>query len=182
MDSDNQLMKKVKEGDREAYEALVLKYRESAIRFANSFLSNLHTAEDVTQEVFVNIYLMRDSYKLKYPFKNFLFTSIRNQAIDYLRKHKGESLFELKSEWDKNAIDFIENWILEEDKKTHIAELLSCLKGDGRTALYLFAVENMSYKEIGQVMKKNIGQVKILVFRSRKKLKKLSEGGKRDEK
>jgi len=167
---DNYMMELVKNGDKEAYNALVKKHRISAISFAYSFLSDIGNAEDIVQEVFVNIYLKRETYRPLCEFKTFLFQAVRNKSIDQLRKNKLRKTIDIS-----NISELIhcspENEFFQTEKVKFVFELVSNLKKDYRTALYLFAVEGASYEEIAKIMNKTMGQVKILIHRARKKVK-----------
>jgi RNA polymerase sigma-70 factor (ECF subfamily) len=167
---DNRLMELVKGGDKEAYNSIVIKYRVSAISFAYSFVHDLYAAEDIVQDVFVNIYIKRYSYHPVCGFKTFLFQAIRNKSIDYLRRTKTRAAVDINSLTELVSCS-TEEAFLQTEKEKLIFELMSKLKNDYKTALYLFAVESESYAEIAKIMKKTIPQVKILIFRARKKLK-----------
>lgn len=175
MYDDNELMALVQAGDQQAYEKLVLKYRLKAIAFANSFVHDPYTAEDIVQECFVKIYIKRTSYRPTYAFNTYLFTAIRNSCIDFLRANKSlqkVSRHSLEKLCDGNTPEEV---VGNAEDRQHIFEVLNQLHGDYRTALYLYAVADFSYKDIARTMKKNVPQVKILLYRARKKFKKQYE-------
>ncbi len=176
MYDDNQLMKQVQTGDKSAFEAIVLRYRLSAIQFANSFVFDIFAAEDIVQDCFIKIYLNRMNYEFSHTFKTFLFTIVRNKSIDYLRKNKAQRLVNLDSIHEIEELNSQEDIFLKKEMSNRIFKILKSLKDDYKTALYLFAIEEMSYKEIAKIMQKTIPQIKITIFRARKKLKKLFEG------
>ena len=178
-DEDNVLMEQVKNGDKSAYEALVIKHRAKAVSFAYSFIYDLYESEDIAQECFARIYINRMSYKFSNTFKTYLFTVIRNACIDYLRQNKNNRPINLD---DITEISRISNNITPEDSfikeeiMTLIFKHIDSLPDNYKTALYLFAVDNMNYGEIAKITKKSIPQVKIIIYRARAKLKKLCEG------
>ena len=163
-------MELAKNGDKEAYNTIVIKHRVSGISFAYSFLFDVFLAEDIVQEVFVNIYVKRERYQPMYEFRTFLFQSIRNKCIDYLRRSKLRITVDIGS-IAKLSSRSAEEAFLQSERKKSVFKLMSTLKNDYKTALYLFAVEGASYEEIAQIMKKTMPQIKILIFRARKKLK-----------
>ncbi len=85
---DNALMQFVQQGDRTAFETLMIKHRVAATYFANSFIHDIDISEDIVQESFISVYMSRMNYKPIHTFKTYLFTVVRNHAIDYLRKKK----------------------------------------------------------------------------------------------
>jgi len=168
--NDNSLMELVKNGDKESYDEIVKRHRVSAISFAYSFLFDIYTAEDIVQDVFVNIYIKRDGYKPICEFKTFLFQAVRNKSIDYLRRKKLRKTIDISDITELISCSS-EDEFIQEEKMKFIFDLMNDLKKDYRTALYLFAVEGASYDEIANIMKKSMAQVKILIHRARKKMK-----------
>lgn len=174
---DNALMEKVKNGDKTAYESLVIKHRTNAVNFAYSFTSDLYEAEDIVQECFAKIYINRMEYKALSTFKTYLFTVIRNSCIDYLRQNKKRhtiNLDDVSEVLNNNAAP--EDSLIKAERMTVVFKHINSLPKDYKTALYLLAVDEMSYEQIAKVMRKSIPQIKIIIHRARKKLKKLCKG------
>lgn len=169
MHHDNELMAKVIKGERQAFEEIVLSHRKAAIIFAYSFVADYGIAEDIVQECFVKIYLLRDNYKPTYSFKTYLYSLIRNQCVDYLRANKIRRSIVIEQEGKEKSA---EEEYLYEAKYSEITDLFNNLKGDYRTALYLYAINGCSYKEIASVMKKTVPQIKIIIYRARQSLQK----------
>ena len=76
------------EGDEEGFVEIVRDYKDGLIFYLNSFVSNIHIAEDLTQETFIKLGLKRPKDLKKGSFKTWLYTIGRNTAVDYLRKNK----------------------------------------------------------------------------------------------
>ena len=170
LQDDNYLMELVKNDDKDAYDSIVKKHRSSAITFAYSFVYDLFLAEDIVQDVFVNIYVRRMNYRPVSKFRTFLFQSVRNRCIDHLRRNKVRAAADLKSISEALNCSAEDEFLIAEREKL-IHELMNSLKEDYRTALYLSAAEGISYGEIAKIMKKTLPQVKILIYRARKKIK-----------
>ena len=175
-DEDDVLMEKVKNGDQSAYETLVAKHRAKAINFAYGFISDLYEAEDIVQECFAKVYINRMEYRPTNTFKTYLFAVIRNSCIDYLRKNKKNRKINLDdiSEIADNTTP--EDYLIQKERMAKIYGHLDSLPHDYKTALYFLAFEEMTYGQIATVMQKSIPQIKIIIHRARKKLKKLCEG------
>ncbi|ASA23838.1 hypothetical protein B9T62_25490 [Paenibacillus donghaensis] len=176
MADDNELMARVQTGDKQAYEELVLRYRMKAIAFAASFVRDLYTAEDIVQECFVKVYLRRASYRPDYSFHTYLFTVIRNQCIDYLRASKTRHKMDAELADELSDGHTPEEILANRENTKQIYEALNQLEGDYKTALYLFAIADFSYKEIASTMSKTVPQIKILLYRARKKFKNQYKG------
>jgi len=175
-DEDNDLMEQVKNDDKSAYEILIIKHRAKAINFAYSFICDVYEAEDIVQECFVKVYINRIEYKPSHTFKTYLFTVIRNTCIDYLRQNKKSRMINLDDIAELSNNITLENLIIKKECMSAIFEHFDKLPEDYKTALYLFAVDEMNYEQIGKIMRKSLPQVKIIIHRARKKLKKLCEG------
>lgn len=174
LSEDNLIMEQVKAGNKEAFEELVLKNRIAAIRFAQKYVRDEFLAEDIVQDSFAIIYIKRSEYKPKHSFKTFLYTIIRNKCIDYLRKQKTVSLDEVEHSLYTASL---EEAVIDKEEREMAAELLRSLNKEYQTALYLYEYEDMSYKEIAKVMNKSVAQVKITIFRARKKIQKAVKEG-----
>ncbi|WP_026894688.1 RNA polymerase sigma factor [Clostridiisalibacter paucivorans] len=174
MNEDKVLMTKFQNGDKYSFEQLILKYRNTGISFAKRFLHDRYMAEDVVQESFAYIYVYRDRYNDKYSFKTYLFTIIRNKSIDYIRKENRIVLYKDDSFVDLNSP---EERVIEKEDKDLLNISINKLNDSYRTAIYLIDYEGFKYKEAAKIMGKNLAQMKILIYRARKKLKCLLEKG-----
>lgn len=172
MYNDNELMSNAKAGDKTAFDELVKSHRKAAILFAYNFVSDYDTAEDIVQDAFVKIFVLKDNYKPSYSFKTYLYTIIRNSSIDYLRANKVRTryLSEIKVQETNKELSAEEEFLYE-DRYSEIAEMFNNLKGDYKTALYLYSINGCSYNEVAAIMKKTVAQTKITIYRARKKLK-----------
>ena len=174
-DEDNILMLNAKNGDKTAYETLVIKHRANAVSFAYGFTADLFEAEDIVQECFAKVYINRTDYKPLNNFKTYLFAVIRNACIDYLRQNKKSRYISLDDAAEISDNLSPEDSIVKSERITAIFKHFNSLPEDYKAALYLFAVDEMSYKQTAEIMQKSVPQVKIIIYRARKKLKKLCE-------
>lgn len=168
---DHQLMQSFQAGSKESFEALIIKYRANAIAFARQLVGDAATAEDIAQESFADIYVNKDRYNGKASFKTYLFTIIKYKCIDHLRKAR---YCPLDEQWASDS-DSIEDALLSKERQQLVKSKLELLKEDYRMVLYLVEYEELSYQEAGKVMGKNLAQIKILVYRAKKKLRELIE-------
>jgi RNA polymerase sigma-70 factor (ECF subfamily) len=165
-------MERVKNGDRLAFEALVLAHRAAAVAFAAGILSDYHLAEDVVQESFARVYLRRMDYTPSHQFKTYLYTIIRRRCIDGLRRAKRDPA-ELVAEYPPLPINESnpEAAYLGEEARQQLRRELALLPATWRAALYLYAVEGMPYKDIAAVQGVTVAQVKIGLHRARKAIR-----------
>jgi RNA polymerase sigma-70 factor (ECF subfamily) len=170
--SDEELIREIKAGNKELFDDLVLRYRESAIRFAIRYTRDYHKSEDLAQEAFARFYVNLEKYSPRGSFSSYLFKIIRNLCIDYHRvddKYDEQKLTEGLSTND----DLPEEVVLARERDGLIDKMLLKLKENYRTALYLQHYEGMSYKEIAATLGLTDGQVRMSIYRGKKKLKKV---------
>lgn len=179
---DNELMFQVKEGNKEAYEILMKKYMLQAKTFAYRYVHDSYAAEDVVQESFADIYVQRFSFDQQHNFSSYMYGIIKNKAMNYVKKNRELPV----SSFDEQVeIPFLEQKLVdnmtpetEYFRKADFADLMSVIQGlkaDEKNLLYLYAVEECSYKEIARKLEITVVQVKIKLFRVRKRLKEGSQ-------
>ncbi|MDF2519474.1 MAG: polymerase, sigma-24 subunit, subfamily [Clostridia bacterium] len=169
--TDEQLLKSFQSGDKEGFEELIIKYRANAVAFARQLTGDAVMAEDIAQESFADFYVNRARYDGRCSFKTYLFAIIKHKAIDYLRRKRPVNLDEHLESGEFTP----EEAYLEKEQKRLLKNALELLNNDYKTAIYLIEYEELSYQEAAKVMNKNPAQMKILIFRARKKLKELME-------
>ncbi len=159
------------DGDEEALRELIGLYRDNLIFFINRYVHNLTAAEDISEDVFVELLLHPRRYNFKTPLKTYLFTIARNKAVSFIRKQS--HLTDMPEGFEENRADCIaleDEFVKRENERLlHLA--LNSLNEDYRTVLHLIYFENMSYAEAGRVMKKSEKQITNLVYRAKKALK-----------
>src|SRR5205085_4865695 len=94
-DADTALMLRVKQGDTEAFAQLVDKYKQPVMNVVYRMLRDATEAEDVAQNVFVQVYKSADRYKIAAKFSTWLFTITRNLCLNEIRRrsrHPADSM------------------------------------------------------------------------------------------
>lgn len=161
-------------GDNKAFETLILEYKDHLIYFINRIIQNPTIAEDLAQDVFVEILLHKDRYHYKVSFKTYLFTIGRNKAVDYIRKNKRVMLVDEFPETSEEDLGLEKKVIKDEDRRL-LYRSLARLKEDYRVAITLIDLEGFSYAQAAKVLQKSDVQMKVLIYRARKNLAKLME-------
>ena len=157
-------------GDEKGLAEIVNMYGDNLMLFINSFVNNLTLAEDIMEDVFMELVVKRHNFKEESTFKTYLFAMGKNKAFNVLKKNKRCTYIEDKEIEDEKR--FEDNLIKNEEQK-HIHEALKKLPKDYKTVLYLIYFEDMSYNEIERIMKKNNKQIKNLAYRARIALKEI---------
>lgn len=87
MISDNEIIKKIRQGDIKQFELLFRSCYVSLVKYAKSFVKDHDTAEEIVQDLFVKIWSERDKIKIKTTLKGYLFRAVHNKCL-HLLKHK----------------------------------------------------------------------------------------------
>jgi len=181
-DPDAALMLRAKRGDRAAFTELVEKYKQPVMNFIFRTLRDEAEAEDLAQNVFLQVYKSRARYKQTAKFSTWLFTIARNLCLNELRRrsrHPAESLEEAHAEHEDQPRQQFEDKkiILPADKLLHgelaqkIEEALAELPENQRTAILLCRQDELSYEEIAEVLDCSLSATKSLIHRGRETLK-----------
>lgn len=159
-------------GDREALTEIVKDHKDGLILYINSFVSNIHTAEELTEDTFVTLFTRRPRDKGNASFKTWLYTIGRNKAIDYLRKNKKHS--EVSEEEYRKIFDDeknLESAYIKEEEKLALHHAMANLKQEYRQILWLIYFEGFSHQEAAKVMKKTTNNIGVMASRARAALK-----------
>jgi RNA polymerase sigma-70 factor, ECF subfamily len=181
-DSDAALMLRVKRGDRAAFTELVEKYKQPVVNFICRSLRDEAEAEDLAQNVFLQVYKSRTRYERTAKFSTWLFTIARNLCLNEIRRrsrHPAESLEETHADnedlphrqyEDKKVFLPPEN-VLHGELAGKIEEALAELPENQRTAILLCRQDELSYEEIAKILRCSLSATKSLIHRGRETLK-----------
>ena len=182
LDPDAVLMLRVKQGDTIAFTTLVEKYKQPVMNLAYRSLRDLTEAEDLAQNVFVQVFKSAARYETTAKFSTWLFTIARNLCLNEIRRrsrHPAESLDAPHPEHEeqpKHQIEDIKNvsppeTLLQGELVKKVEEAIHALPENQRTALLLCRQEELSYEEIAEVLGCSLSATKSLIHRGRETLK-----------
>ncbi len=178
--NENDLIKKSKKGNREAFDALFTKYHAQVINIAYGMLSNREDAYDAAQEVFVRVYKNITSFKEQSSFATWVYRITANVCSDFLRKRqRSVNVISINpSDEEHREVDIPdENPTPEEkyelsEKQQAVREAIAQLRDEYRVVITLCDMEGMSYSEIAEILKLPEGTVKSRINRARNALRK----------
>lgn len=182
LEPDAALMLRVKQGDSIAFAELVDKYKQPVLNVVTRLLRDATEAEDLAQNVFVQVYRSAHRYEASAKFSTWLFTIARNLCFNELRRrsrHPAESM-DLPHP-DQHG----QPWQQFEDRKTasppdtllyseleaKIEEALAGLPDNQRLAILLCRQDELSYEDIAKVLGCSLSATKSLIHRGRETLK-----------
>jgi RNA polymerase sigma-70 factor (ECF subfamily) len=175
-------MLRVKQGDTAAFTELVEKYKQPVMNLVYRTIHDPTEAEDLAQNVFVQVFKSAPRYKNTAKFSTWLFTIARNLCLNEIRRrsrHPAESLDVPHPEQEDQPLHQFE------DKKTFsppesllhgelarkIEEAMADLPENQRSAILLCRQEDLSYEEIAEVLGCSVSATKSLIHRGRETLK-----------
>ena len=182
LDPDAALMLRVKRGDRAAFTELVEKYKQPVMNFVFRTLRDEIEAEDLAQNVFLQVYKSRARYERTAKFSTWLFTIARNLCLNEIRRrsrHPAESLDATHPEQDDQPRQQFEDKknfsppdrLLQSELAQKIEAALAELPENQRTAILLCRQDELSYEEIAKVLGCSLSATKSLIHRGRETLK-----------
>lgn len=182
--TDKEIIEGIAENNRLAFKYLVDTYSNMVYSTCYSFLHNADDADDISQEVFTEVYLSVDKFRGDAKVSTWLYRIAVNKSLNYLRKNKRkkmlrsiEAFFTSDSESEATEIEDSETANAEnrlEQKETGkiIRKAINELAENQRIAFTLLKYQDMSYKEIAEIMNMSLSSIESLIFRARKSLQK----------
>lgn len=175
-DLDLALVRRVQQGDKNAYNLLVRKYQNKIAGLISRYVSNHSDVSDVAQEAFIKAYRALPNFRGDSAFYTWLYRIAVNCAKNYLtaqgRKPPARDVDAEEAEFYEGA-DLLrsnatpENLLLSDEVRQVIFNTIEQLPEDLKTAITLRELEGMSYEEIAHVMDCPVGTVRSRIFRAR---------------
>jgi RNA polymerase sigma-70 factor, ECF subfamily len=177
---DRALVARILRGESDRVTELVRRYEKRVINYVYRITHRYEEAHDLTQEIFVKVYVALDRYDPKYQFSTWLFRIAQNSAIDALRK---KSVIEVPiarpATEDSNAKEreFADHGVSpyralkNKQLSAAIDQAVRDLPPDYRELIQLRHFAELSYEEIATMKKLPLGTVKNKLFRARNLLK-----------
>lgn len=159
-------------GDRGAFDELVLLYQRRAMQVAVRVLGDADEAAEAVQTAFVNAYLNVGKLREPRQFEVWLLRIVANAAISQARKAKRrpESIEIADHYEDKTSLSPAETESAKELKEVIQRAILKLSKKEAK-AISLFGLEDLSHREVAEIMDCSVERVRWYVFRARQKLK-----------
>ena len=174
--TDQQLIERVKKGDKKAFDVLVLKYQHKVVKLVSRYVHDSHEALDVAQEAFIKAYRALPNFRGDSAFYTWLYRISINTAKNYLvsqgRRPPAVDIdvgdaeqFDAPS--DLRDVNTPEAFLLKDEVERTVVEAMEALPDDLRTAITLRELDGLSYEEIAEAMACPVGTVRSRIFRAR---------------
>ena len=173
---DQALVVRVQQGDKKAFDLLVLKYQLRLSKLVSRFLRNQSDVPDVVQEAFIKAYRALPNFRGESAFYTWLYRIAINTAKNHLvaqsRKNPANSI-DVQDAEDYGASEWLKEFAspereaLASELEATIHQAMGDLPSDLREAVTLREIEGLSYEDIAAVMDCPIGTVRSRIFRAR---------------
>ncbi len=163
---DETLIKEYLDGDEESFRIIIDKYTPSIYNFSIRFVG-VEYAKDITQDVFLKVWKNIKKFdNKKASFKTWVFTIARNTITDYLRKKKMVSFSSLdgvEESFESGIVDEVilpDEVLMKLEDRELLNNLLDGLPNNYKEVLILYYQEDITFKEIGEMLNKPLNTVK----------------------
>ena len=182
---ESELIEKLIQGDEKAFKSFFDHYKKKVYNTAAGFLTNTEEAEDITQEVFIQVFRSIKDFKKNSQLSTWIYRITVTKCLDQLRKKKTKKRFAFITDiFEKDDSDKKESFVnyehpgIETEKKELSVILfkeIDKLPENQRIAFVLNKVEQLGYREISEIMDTSVPAVESLISRAKANLKKKLE-------
>ncbi|PHR74096.1 MAG: RNA polymerase [Lutibacter sp.] len=170
---DDYYIKKILKGDSNSFGIIVERYQNMVFALALKMLKHREESEEVSQDTFIKVYKSLSKFNGESKFSTWIYRIAYNTCLDRIKKNSkynndveinditSNEIFQVE-----NIFDSLEN----KERSIIIKECMDKLPEDERIIMHLFYFEELSLKEIVDIVSVNEGNVKVKLFRARKKL------------
>jgi RNA polymerase sigma-70 factor, ECF subfamily len=182
---ETELLSKLKEKDEESFRKIVDTYQKMILNSCYRFVLNKQTAEDLTQEVFIEVYRSINMFRGESKFSTWIYRIAISKSLDYLKSRKRKKRFGIlksitENETSKNKFEQIpenensglQSLIENEERIKILAAAIDKLPEKQRIAFTLSKYDEMSYQEISIILGVSVSSVESLIYRAKMNLRK----------
>ena len=178
---DSELIYKLKNADEDGYRQLIQEYQEKIFNTSISLVKNADDADDLTQEVFIEIFNSINNFREDSLLSTWIYRITVNKSLEHLRKLKRKKRIRILTwfnkenrELNQEAADFNHPGVLAENEEQSriLFRAIEKLPESQKVAFTLHKLEGLSYDQIAEVMQKTLSSVESLMHRAKTNLKK----------
>lgn len=170
---DQYYITKIVAGDTKAFAVLVDRYKDLVFTLALRMLKNREEAEEVAQDTFIKVFKSLSKFKGDSKFSTWIYRITYNSCLDVLKKYKQEYSTVVLDEFSERELATLDNAfdaLAEKEQRQAIDDCLDRLPKEDSFLLTLYYFEEQSLDEISKIIGLTANNVKVKLFRSRKKL------------
>lgn len=179
---DAELIVLILQGDKNKFSLLVNKYQQMVFRICIGFVHDKDDADDLTQEIFIQAFQSLSGFKGKASFSTWIYRIAVNASLNKVRSSSKNPILKrldtfFRTGEEKNIAnssydnDDPENIIIQKEHKEMVTKALDSLPENQRTAIILSKYDDLSQKEIAEIMNTTEGAIESLIQRAKKNLR-----------
>lgn len=171
--NDQVYINKILNGDTNAFAVLVDRYKDLVFTLAIRMIKNREEAEEVSQDTFIKVYKSLSKFKGDSKFSTWIYKVAYNTCLDRIKKIKRSYNTVAIDKYTEHQVKTIDNALDQmevKEKQLAIKNCLELLASEDSFLLTLYYFEELSLEEISKIMGLKPNNVKVKLFRSRKKL------------
>lgn len=179
---DQELIKELRNQNRKAFGILIDEFQQKVFHSCLSFVPNKEDAEDITQEVFLEVYKSINGFKADSKLSTWIYKITTNKCLEFIRRKNTQKRFGYKQNIDNSemAIDqqnyFTEfnhpGVVLENKEKAQLLyRTINTLPESQRIVFTLVKIDGKSYQEAVDITGKSLSSVESIMFRAKKSLR-----------
>lgn len=180
---ETEILNGLQQGNEQAFKKLVESYQKMVVNTCFGLVHNLADAEDIAQDVFIEVFRSIDNFRADSKVSTWLYRIAVNRSLNFIRDNKRRKWFwsfedtdgNNNASWEKITHQVPENpgSDIESDQRAQILhQAIDSLPKKQRVAFTLNKYEDLSYKEISEVMKLSKSSVESLIHRAKINLQK----------
>jgi RNA polymerase sigma factor (sigma-70 family) len=179
--NDTELLNQIRAGHESAFKILVETHQKRVFNTVLAIVQNFEEAEDVSQEVFIEVYQSVNKFRGDSKLSTWLYRIATTKALEEIRKKKAQkrfafftNLFNDNHEIVHSPVEFEHPGVVLENKERskQLFKAINQLPDNQKIAYTLCNIEGLSYQEITEVMEVSLSSVESLLFRAKTNLKK----------
>lgn len=173
-ETDNIIIDRVKNGDKNAYAQIVDRYKDKVYSLVYGIVRNEETAQELAQDIFIKAFTALKKFRKESSFSTWIYRIAYNTTISETRKNK-QKVLSFDEQLEKASSEDLSASLEAEDnnevKKELLHQALNQLHAEERLILMLYYFEEQSIDEISKSSGLSQSNVKVKLFRLRNKLK-----------
>ena len=160
-------------GDASAFAVLVDRYKDLVYTLTLRMMKHREEAEEAAQDTFIKVYKSLNKFKGDSKFSTWIYRVAYNTCLDRLKKNKRQQYTVAINEYTEHQVKTLDNaldQIEAKEREQAIQDCLALLPSEDSFLLTLYYFEELSLDEIAKIVGLKPNNVKVKLFRSRKKL------------
>jgi RNA polymerase sigma-70 factor (ECF subfamily) len=169
--NDKEQISRIKSGNLEDFQGLVDIYQNRVINICYGFLKNKEDAEDIAQEVFMEVYKSISAFREEAKLSTWIYRISVRKSLDFIRKrNRKKRLLPTQKTWQRQ--NGPEKRLLDNERAQILKQAVDSLPENQRIAITLNKYEGFSGREIAEIMGITLSAVEALLFRAKNNLQK----------